>query len=92
MKVIAALLLAGLMGLAVPSTEARAQADGFPNRPLRMIVSIGPSGGADLMIRTLADQLSSQFGQPVVVENRPGGDGVVAAQALLGAPAASSPH
>ena len=87
MKVIAALLLAGLVGLAVPSTEARAQADGFPNRPLRMIVSIGPGGGADLMIRTLADQLSSQFGQPVIVENRPGGDGVVAAQALLGAPA-----
>ncbi|HMN81928.1 MAG TPA: tripartite tricarboxylate transporter substrate binding protein [Burkholderiaceae bacterium] len=85
MKAVAAMLLT--LGLALPASQARAQADDFPNRAMRMIVSIGPGGGADLMIRALADQLSSQFGQPVVVENRPGGDGVVAAQALLSAPA-----
>ncbi len=85
MKTIAMFLLA--LACVLPSSHARAQADDFPSRPLRMIVSIGPGGGADLMIRALAEQLSGQFGQPVVVENRPGGDGVVAAQALLNAPA-----
>jgi tripartite-type tricarboxylate transporter receptor subunit TctC len=62
-------------GLAVACSAALAQ--GFPTRPLRVIVPQPPGGGFDMVARTLADPLASLLGQPVIVENRPGGGTVV---------------
>ncbi|HEX4041741.1 MAG TPA: tripartite tricarboxylate transporter substrate binding protein [Xanthobacteraceae bacterium] len=66
------------------STSARAAAD-WPTRPVRFIVTLGAGSGADIGARLFADRLSQHWGQPVVVENRPGGDGIVAINAFVGA-------
>ena len=54
-----------------------AGAQNFPNRPLRVIVPQPPGGGFDMVARTLSDPFAALLGQPVVVENRPGGGTVV---------------
>jgi len=60
-------------------------ADAWPNRPVRFIVTLGPGSGVDIGARLFADKLSERWGQPVVVDNRPGGDGMVAITSFLGA-------
>ncbi|MGH6682700.1 MAG: Bug family tripartite tricarboxylate transporter substrate binding protein [Pseudolabrys sp.] len=71
--------------LILPTLWAVAAAETWPNRPVRLIVTLGPGSGVDIGARLFADKLSALWGQPVVVENRPGGDGMVAITAFLGA-------
>ena len=56
----------------------------FPSRPVHIFVPYAAGGGVDILARTLGDVVSRQWGQAVVVENRPGAGGVVASQALVG--------
>jgi tripartite-type tricarboxylate transporter receptor subunit TctC len=60
-------------------------AETWPQRNVRFIVTLPPGSGVDLGARLFAERLSAKWGQPVVVENRPGGDGVVAITAFLNA-------
>src|SRR6185436_1126043 len=60
-----------------------AHAQSWPSRPVKFILSLGPGSGADLTGRMLADRLSKVWGQPVVVENRPGADAVLAINAVI---------
>jgi tripartite-type tricarboxylate transporter receptor subunit TctC len=60
-------------------------ADAWPNRPVHFIITLGPGSGVDIGARLFADKLSARWGQPIVVENRPGGDGMVAITSFLGA-------
>jgi len=62
-----------------------AQTATWPQRPVKFIVSLGPGSGADIGARLLAERLTTRWNQPVVVENRPGGDAVVAINAFIGA-------
>lgn len=71
-------------GLAVPFV-ARAQSD-WPNRPIRMVIPFTAGGGGDSALRPLAAKLTELLGQNVVVENRTGGNAVVAATSVLNAP------
>jgi tripartite-type tricarboxylate transporter receptor subunit TctC len=64
-----------------------AGAQNYPNRPVKIVVPIGPSGSYDIVGRLLADQLSRRLGQTVVVENRPGGGTIVGTQFVANAPA-----
>jgi tripartite-type tricarboxylate transporter receptor subunit TctC len=64
-----------------PAAMAAAQSS-FPSKPVRIFVPYPPGGGVDILARTLGDVVSRQWGQSVVVENRPGAGGVVASQAL----------
>lgn len=79
MEKIAALALAAL--LAVVSPHAAAQS--WPQRPVKLILSLGPGSGADIGARLYAERLTKLWGQPAVVENRPGGDGVIAINAVI---------
>lgn len=57
----------------------------WPQRAVRFIVPLGPGSGSDIGARLFADRLAVRWGKPVVVENRPGGDGIVAIAAFVGA-------
>ncbi len=77
--------LAALAAAVLPATAAWSAGGGFPDKPLRLIVGFAPGGGADVLTRIIAEGLSKQLGQQVIVENRPGADGVLAAQATSSA-------
>jgi tripartite-type tricarboxylate transporter receptor subunit TctC len=76
----AAALVAWLAVSALPL-----QAQGWPQHPVKLVVPLGPGSGADLGARLLADRLTKHWGQSVVVENRPGGDGSTGITAVLNA-------
>jgi tripartite-type tricarboxylate transporter receptor subunit TctC len=58
-------------------------AQSWPQRPVKFVLSLGPGSGADIGARLYSDRLTKLWGQPVVVENRPGGDGVIAINAVI---------
>jgi tripartite-type tricarboxylate transporter receptor subunit TctC len=62
-----------------------AQAQNWPQGNVTFIVPLGPGSGVDVTSRLLADKLSAKWGKPVVIENRPGGDAIVAINAFLSA-------
>jgi len=65
---------------------ARAQAQqAYPTRSVRLILPFGPASATDVTARLLADRLTARWGKPVVVENRPGGDGLVSLKAFIDA-------
>jgi len=59
----------------------------FPEKPIRVIVTFPPGGSTDVFVRKIAERMSTQLGQPVVVENRPGSGGIIAAMAVKNAAA-----
>lgn len=76
--------VAGFVALALPTTPVSAQGN-WPTRPVRFIIPLGPGSGVDITARLVADKLSAKWGQPVVVENRPGGDAIIAITAVISA-------
>lgn len=69
------------VALAVTAGAARAE-PGFPSKPVHIYVPYAAGGGVDVLTRTLGDVVSKQWGQSVVVENRPGAGGLIASQAV----------
>jgi tripartite-type tricarboxylate transporter receptor subunit TctC len=65
----------------------QAQTAPWPSRPIRIITPQAPGGSGDVMLREFATRLAERLGQPVVVDNRPGANGIVATQAVARAPA-----
>jgi tripartite-type tricarboxylate transporter receptor subunit TctC len=66
---------------------AAAQAQDFPNKPVRMVVGFPPGGGTDVVARILSPRMSELLGQPIVIENRPGATGTMAAGQVAKSPA-----
>jgi tripartite-type tricarboxylate transporter receptor subunit TctC len=78
------LLALALALIAVAAVTLGASAETkWPSRPVRFILTLGAGSGSDIGARLLADRLSQRWGQPVVVENRPGGDAIVAINAFV---------
>src|SRR5262249_29232982 len=69
------------LGMTLVLTGA-ATAQDFPTRPIRLVVSFTPGGGADFTARTVGQKMSELLGQPVVVENKPGANGLVGCEAV----------
>src|SRR6202035_1810567 len=71
----------------LPATSRRALAQAYPARPVHLLVGFSAGSASDIVARLVAQKLSEQLGQPVVVENRPGGRTNIAAEAVTRAPA-----
>ena len=83
MAVFVRLLLA--LTFAVAALTA-GRAEDFPSHPVHILVPYPAGGAVDVVSRTLGDELSRMWGQPVVIDNKPGAGGVVASQALVTSP------
>jgi len=77
--------LAALAALALGAAPAFAQTASWPQRSVRFILPLGPGSGVDIGSRLIADRLSQKWGKPVVIENKPGGDAIVAITAFTAA-------
>jgi len=78
--------LAALSTLWLPS-GVRAQAAGYPNKPIRLIVPFAAGSATDTIGRIFGEKITAYLGQPVVIDNRPGANGTIAALAVAKAPA-----
>jgi tripartite-type tricarboxylate transporter receptor subunit TctC len=76
---LAAALIAGAWAVAGASAQT------YPTRTVKFILPFGPASGTDLVARLVGDRLAARWGKPVVIENRPGGDGLVSLTAFVNA-------
>ncbi len=81
-KLIAGGAAASAAALAGAPITARGQSGDWPNRPIKLLVGFAPGGSSDVVSRLMAQRLSPILGQQVVVENRPGAGGLIAAEAV----------
>ncbi|MEC4721614.1 tripartite tricarboxylate transporter substrate binding protein BugE [Noviherbaspirillum sp. CPCC 100848] len=77
-----ALLLASSLATSLVAANAHAQTDGYPKKTITLIVPFAPGGTTDIVARIVADRMSKELGQAVVVENRGGGGGSIGATAV----------
>jgi len=75
-------VIRSLLAMLLAAFFAAASAQSFPAKPLRILVPFPPGGGTDVAARALGDYLTKDLGQPVVIDNRPGGNSVIATEAL----------
>jgi tripartite-type tricarboxylate transporter receptor subunit TctC len=83
MKALATICLAATwLGLVISATPAIAQEDPskYPTRPIHIVVGFTPGGGNDILARIVGQKLSDRLGQPVVIDNKPGGGAIVATE------------
>jgi tripartite-type tricarboxylate transporter receptor subunit TctC len=80
-------MVAAFAACALAVTASIAAADDFPNRPITFVVPFPPGGGIDVILRAMAPKLQERLGKPVLVENRAGGGGNIAAAAVAKSPA-----
>lgn len=68
--------------VAVALTCTLAAAQKYPERPIRLVIPYGPGGGTDNLVRAIAPQVGSTLGQPLVIDNRPGGATIIGTEAV----------
>src|SRR5829696_5196912 len=80
------LVLLATLTLLLDSFGSAATAQEYPNKPIRVIAASSAGGLSDIFIRALGDELQKRWGQPLVIENRPGGTFNIATKACVEAP------
>jgi tripartite-type tricarboxylate transporter receptor subunit TctC len=76
-------IVALILSLAALTEPRAAQAQAYPTRPITIIVSLAAGTGMDTLVRLYGEKLSQSLGQPVIIDNRPGGAGVVAGETIV---------
>lgn len=76
-----------LAAVAQQAAAPSSSSDAFPSRPVRIVVTNSPGGNPDILMRTLAPKMTDDLGRSVVVENRPGGSGIIATEYVAKSPA-----
>ncbi len=79
--------VAATAALAAILAASAASAQNYPSRPLRIVVPYPPGGGTDVVARTVAQKLTELLGQPVIVDNRAGANGIIGSDVVAKAPA-----
>jgi tripartite-type tricarboxylate transporter receptor subunit TctC len=74
-------LIASTAGLACATLPLPAAAQAWPTKPVKIVVPTGPGSSLDLIVRAMSDKLAARWGQPVVVENKPGAGGMLGVDA-----------
>src|SRR6266571_1813693 len=72
-------LILGALAFLVAAIPAAAQ-DAYPSKPIRIVVGYSAGGGNDIIVRVMTPELSKGLGQPVIVDNKPGAQGIIAAE------------
>src|SRR6478752_6209512 len=85
MQIARPLLGSIIAAVALALSALPSAAQNWPTRAVKLILPLGPGSGVDISARLIADKLSAKWGQPVVVDNRPGGDAFLAITAVLSA-------
>jgi tripartite-type tricarboxylate transporter receptor subunit TctC len=80
-RFVATIIAAFVLAAALP-----ARADDYPSRPVRLVFGFGPGSSGDIMSRVIAQRMSQDLGQPVVVEGKPGANGQLGAKYVAGSP------
>lgn len=81
------MVLRSALALFACVAASAAQAQAWPSKPVRIVVAFAPGGSTDIAVRTLSDRVAQALGQPVVVENRAGAGGNIAAEFVVKQPA-----
>ena len=76
--IVCAVVAAAALALSLPPAFAA----GYPEKPVNLIVGFGAGGSTDIVVRAMNDQMTKNFGQPAVVQNKPGSGGLLAAQTV----------
>ena len=74
---------AAVFALALCAAAAGAQGQSYPNKPIRIVVGFTPGGAVDFVARLVGQKLTDMYGQPVVIENRPGASTVISAERVV---------
>ena len=85
MRCLSSIMATALLASWLAGSVAAADAPAWPARTVRFVVPFAPASGTDITARLFADRLAVRWGKPVVIENRPGGDGLVAINAFTSA-------
>jgi tripartite-type tricarboxylate transporter receptor subunit TctC len=71
-----------VVGLVLGGVEAGAQSAAYPDRPVKILVPYAPGGATDIVARIIGEQMRQTLGQPVVIENKPGANGIIAVEEM----------
>src|SRR6266581_359935 len=74
-------LILGALAFLVAAVPAAAQ-DAYPSKPIRIVVGYSAGGGNDIIVRVMTPELSKGLGQPVIVDNKPGAQSIIAAETV----------
>ena len=77
------IMLTLVIALSAYTGHRPAHAQNYPTRPITIIVSLAAGTGMDTLVRLYGEKLSQNLGQPVIIDNRPGGAGVVAGETIV---------